>query len=164
MDSPLWGIIPGKASQPLGQITLPVQFGTTEHFRTDYVNFLVVDFNTSNHAILDRPALAKFKVVPHYTYLVLKMSMEKGIFSLHTNLSIAYAYEKESFMLTKATDISIHMQDCLATSQQIPPEKQQIPTMEAPRAATNSKEVKEVVLVPGDQSKIAQIRAKLNPK
>jgi hypothetical protein len=40
--------------------------------------------------------------------------MEKGIFSLHANLSIAYACEKESFTLTKATDISIHMQECLA--------------------------------------------------
>ena len=24
VDSPFWGIVPGKASQPLGQITLPV--------------------------------------------------------------------------------------------------------------------------------------------
>jgi hypothetical protein len=73
MDSPFWGIVPGKASQPLGQITLPVQFGTTKHFHTNYVNFLVADFNTAYHAILSRPALAKFMVVPHYTYLVLKM-------------------------------------------------------------------------------------------
>jgi hypothetical protein len=46
------GIIPKKASQPLGQITLPVQFSTIEHFRTDYINFLVADFNTAYYAIL----------------------------------------------------------------------------------------------------------------
>jgi hypothetical protein len=51
MDSLFWGIIPGKASQPLGQITLPVQFGTAEHFRTDYVNFMVADFNTAHRII-----------------------------------------------------------------------------------------------------------------
>ena len=56
-------------------------------------------------------------VVPHYTYLVLKMPIEQGIFSLHANLNIAYAYEKESFVLATTTDISIHMQDCLAYSQ-----------------------------------------------
>ena len=52
MDSLFWGIIPGKASLPLGQITLPVQFGTTKHFRVDYVNFLVANFNMAYHAIL----------------------------------------------------------------------------------------------------------------
>jgi hypothetical protein len=29
---------------PLGQITLPMQFGNPNHFRTDYVNFMVADF------------------------------------------------------------------------------------------------------------------------
>ena len=52
MDSPFWGIILGKASPPLGQITLPVQFGVAKHFRVDYVNFLVANFNTAYHAIL----------------------------------------------------------------------------------------------------------------
>ncbi|XP_066324118.1 uncharacterized protein [Miscanthus floridulus] len=105
-----------KSVLPLGQITLPVQFGTTKHFYVDYVNFLVVDFNTTYHAILGRPALAKFMAMPHYTYLVLKMPMEQGVLSLSTNLDIAYSYEKESFMLTEAMDISIRMQDCLMSS------------------------------------------------
>jgi hypothetical protein len=52
MDSPFWGIIPGKASLSLGQITLLVQFGTAKHFCVDYVNFLVVDFDMMYHAIL----------------------------------------------------------------------------------------------------------------
>jgi hypothetical protein len=69
-------IIPEKASLPLGQITLQVQFGTTKHFCVDYVNFLVAYFNTAYHAILGRPAIAKFMVVPHYMYLVLKMPTE----------------------------------------------------------------------------------------
>jgi hypothetical protein len=36
--------------------------------------------------------------------------------------------------------------------------------MEAPQAVTKSKEGKEVVLIPGDRSKSAQIRADLDPK
>ena len=27
-DSSFWGVVPGRASRPLGEITLPVQFGT----------------------------------------------------------------------------------------------------------------------------------------
>ena len=76
MDSSFWGIIPRKASQPLGQIALPMQFGTAKHFCTDYVNFLVTDFNTAYHAILGRLALTKFMDMLHYTYLALKMLKE----------------------------------------------------------------------------------------
>jgi hypothetical protein len=92
-------------------------------------------------------------VVQHYTYLVLKMSMKQGILSLWANLDITYACEKKSFVLAEATNISIRMQDCLATSQQISPEDLEIPTMEAARASTKSKEEKEVALVPSDRCK-----------
>ena len=61
------------------------------------------------HTILGRLALAKFMVVPHYTYLVLKMPTEQGVLSLHANLDVAYNYEKESFALAEATNISICM-------------------------------------------------------
>ena len=138
--------------------------GTTKHFHTDYINFLVANFNTVYHVILGRPALTKFMAVPHYTYLVLKMPMEQGILYLRANLNIAYAYEKESFALAKAIDISISMQDYIATMQQLPPKELEIPTTEAARASTKSKEVKEVVLVPGDQSKTARIGVDLDPK
>jgi len=70
-------------------------------------------------------------VVPHYTYLVLKILTEQGILTLRSNLNIIYTCEKESFVLIEATDISICMPDCLTTSQQIPLEALEIPTMEA---------------------------------
>ena len=87
----------------MGQIILSVQFGTAKHFRVNYVNFLVANFNTMYHAILGRPALAKFMAMPHYTYLVLKMPIEQGVLSLRANLDVAYNCEKESFALAKAT-------------------------------------------------------------
>jgi len=77
---------------------------------------LVADFNMVYHAILGRPALAKFMAMLHYTYLVLKMPMEKGVLSLRANLDVAYSYEKESFVLVEATNISILMQVCLMSS------------------------------------------------
>jgi hypothetical protein len=132
MDSPFWGIIPGKASLPLGQITLLVKFGTVKRFHVDHVNFLVADFDTAYHAILGCLTLAKFMAISHYTYLVLKMPTEQGILSLRTNLDVAYAYEKESFALTEDVDISMCMKDYLAMAQDIPPQELEIPTMEAP--------------------------------
>ena len=34
-----------KAQYLLGQITLPVQFGTPDHFRIEFINFMVADFD-----------------------------------------------------------------------------------------------------------------------
>jgi hypothetical protein len=71
--SPFYSIVPGNTAIPLGSVILPVTFRETrENYRTEYIKFEVADFETSYHAILGRPAIAKFMVVPHYTYLVLK--------------------------------------------------------------------------------------------
>ena len=106
-DSSFWGVVPGRASKPLGEITLPVQFGTASNYRVEHINFYVVDFDTTYHAILGRSALAKFIAVPHYTYLVLKMPSPAGVLALRANLSVAYACETESLALAEATDLSI---------------------------------------------------------
>ena len=91
-----WGVVPGRASKPLGEITLPVQLATASNYRVEHINFYVTDFDTAYHAILGRPALAKFMAMPHYAYLVLKMPSSIGVLALRANLSIAYACETES--------------------------------------------------------------------
>jgi hypothetical protein len=94
---------------PLGQITLPVQFGTADHFRTDYINFVVADFEGTYHAILGHLAKTKFMAVPHYRYLVLKMSTEKRVLTLRDNVFVAYTYEEDSFRIAEAHDLSLCM-------------------------------------------------------
>jgi hypothetical protein len=69
-----------------------------------------VGFEGTYHAILGRPALAKFMVIPHYVYLILKMLIEKGILSLRGSVLIAYNCEKEGHTTTEAMELSIHMQ------------------------------------------------------
>jgi hypothetical protein len=108
-DAPFWGVLLGQASQPMGQIMLPVQFSTADHFCIDYVNFIITYFEGTYHAILGRPALAKFMVIPHYVYLILKMPTEKGILSLRGNVLIAYNREKEGYTTAEALELSIRM-------------------------------------------------------
>ena len=79
---PVYGIVPSKAAMPLGQITLSVTFGTSLNYRTEFIKFEVANFDSSYHAILGRPALAKFMVIPHYPYLLLKMLGPNGVLSL----------------------------------------------------------------------------------
>ena len=64
-EAQFWGVLLGQSSVALGQIMLPMQFGTPGHFRTEFVNFVVIDFEGMYHAILGRPSLTKFMAVPH---------------------------------------------------------------------------------------------------
>jgi hypothetical protein len=89
-DEPFFGIVPGKAAYPMGWVSLPVTFGMEENIRTEYLSFEVADFKSSYHAILGRPMLARFMVVPHYTYLVLKMPAPKGVLTVYDDLLISF--------------------------------------------------------------------------
>ena len=60
------GIVPGKAVYPLGKISLEVVFGNTSNFCKETLDFEVVDWKSQYHAILGRPAFARFMAVPHY--------------------------------------------------------------------------------------------------
>jgi hypothetical protein len=89
--SPFYGIVPGNMTIPLGSVVLPVTFGETrENYRTEHIKFEVADFETSYHAILGRPTIAKFMEVPHYTYLVLKMPSPAEVLSLQGDLKISF--------------------------------------------------------------------------
>jgi hypothetical protein len=99
---------------------LPVQFSNPNHFHTDYVNFVVADFEGTYHAILGRPALTKFMAVLHYSYLVLKIPTEQGVLTLRGNVYTAYTYEEESFKVAEATDLSVRMEQTLADASNIP--------------------------------------------
>ncbi|KAK1665992.1 hypothetical protein QYE76_054151 [Lolium multiflorum] len=76
------GIVPGHSCQPIGRITLAVMFGKPDHFRTENVEFEVVDLVSPYHALLGRPALTKFMAVPHYGYLKMKLSGPKGVITV----------------------------------------------------------------------------------
>ena len=80
--TPFHGVVPGMEALPLGQIDLPVTFGTQRNFRTETLTFEVVGFPGTYHAILGRLAYAKFMAVPNYTYLKLKIPGPKGIITV----------------------------------------------------------------------------------
>jgi hypothetical protein len=99
---PFFGIVPGKAAYPMGRVSLPVTFGTEENFCTEYLSFKVADFKSSYHAILGRPMLARFMAVPHYTYLVLKMSAPKGVLTVYGDLLISFKSDTAALEITTA--------------------------------------------------------------
>src|SRR5919205_2181866 len=84
--TPFYGIVPGEASMPLGQITLPTTFRTPERYRIELIKYEVAGFESCYHAILGRPALTKLMAISHYPYLLLKMLTTQGVLSLKGDL------------------------------------------------------------------------------
>jgi len=84
---------------------------------------VVADFDGTYHAILGRPSLTEFMAVPHYSYLVLKMSTEKGVLTVRGHVYTAYTCEEESFKTTEAIDLSIRMAETVAQAAQVPPDQ-----------------------------------------
>jgi len=64
-DQAFYDIIPSAGSTLVGKVTLPVTFDTRDNYRTESIFFEVASFETSDHAILERPALAKFIAIPN---------------------------------------------------------------------------------------------------
>jgi hypothetical protein len=75
-------IVLGAAVILIDHITLLMTFETRENFRANPLQFEVVDFETAYNAFLRRSALIKFMMIPHYAYLVLKMSGPHDVISV----------------------------------------------------------------------------------
>jgi len=80
MKSPFYGIVPRR--YPLVRWFCQLPSGHVPPTEPSTPCVEVADFETSYHAILVRPALAKFMAIPHYVYLVLKMPGPNSLLSL----------------------------------------------------------------------------------
>ncbi len=97
---------PRQRGYPTGSVVLPVTFGASrDNYRTEYIKFEVADIETSYHAILGRPAIAKFMAVPHYTYLVLKMPSPAGVLSLQGDLKISHDCDTEAVEIASTNQV-----------------------------------------------------------
>jgi hypothetical protein len=64
---------------------MPITFGNPNNYRTEFLRFEVARFDCGYNTIIDRPGLAKFMAIPHYLYMILKMSGPQGIITVHAN-------------------------------------------------------------------------------
>jgi hypothetical protein len=158
--APFHGIVPGKRILPLGQLDLPVCFGTPSNFHRKTLTFEVVGFRGTYHAVFGRPCYAKFMAVPNYTYLKLKMSGPKGIITVGSTYRHAYECDVECVENAEAiteSEALIADLDCL--SKEAPDAKRHAGNFEPVEA------VKSVSLDPSnDACKHVRIGSELDPK
>jgi hypothetical protein len=166
--SPFYGIVPGNAAIPLGSVVLPITFGESrDNYRTEYIKFEVADFETSYHAILGRPAIAKFMVVPYYIYLVLKMPSPAGVLSLQGYFKISHDCNTEAVEIASTNQVPNAMMGIYVASKKLAPSELDIPEKsdkaDKPQLAEEVL-VKTIDLGTGDSSKTTTIGAGLDPK
>jgi hypothetical protein len=166
--SPFYGIVPGNAAIPLGSVVLLVTFRETrENYCTEYIKFEVGNFETSYHAILGRPAIAKFMVVPHYTYMVLKMPSPAGVLSLQGDLKISFDCDTEAVELAATNQVPNAMMEIYAASKKLATSELDIQEKSDKANKPQPSEevqVKAIDLETGDSRKTTMIGAGLDPK
>ena len=69
---PFIRVITGTTT-PIGQVPLPMTFGTRRNYRTELIDFDVADLGLPYNAILGYPALNKFMMVTHHAYNTVKL-------------------------------------------------------------------------------------------
>jgi hypothetical protein len=158
--TPFHGIFPGKRVQPLGQLDLPICFGTPSNFRKETLTFEVVRFRGTYHAVPGRPCYAKFMAVPNYTYLKLKMPGPNGVITVRSTYRHAYECDVECVEYAEAlAESEALIADLESLSKEVPDAKRHAGNFEPAEA------VKSVPLDPSnDASKQVQIGSELDPK
>ena len=148
----------------MGQIKLDVIFGTKENYRREPIWFEVVDHQSAYHAILGRPALAKFMAIPHYAYLKMKMPGEKGIITVvgdyRLSLSCASAGAKMADAILLAEELKEIKRKVVGDPTPAPGDKK--PANES--AFKAAKDTRKVLLNPTDPTKFVLAGLSLDGK
>ena len=165
-NAPFYDIVPGNSSTPIGSVTLPVTFGTEQNFWTEYIKFEVAEFESSYHAILGRPALAKFMPIPHYVYLLLKIPGKTGVLSLRGDLLKSLECDKEAIDHAATIRVPSSVNEILAAAKDLSL-KESMPSKKPSQSSvkpTGDVGTKTIQLQEGDDSKTAIIGAGLGDK
>ncbi len=165
--TPTHGIVPGLSCSPIGKIKMDVLFGDKDHFRREAIWFEVVDLENPYHALLGRPALAKFMDVPHYAYLKMKMPSSKGIITVagdyKKSIECAMASSRLAESLVVAEEKKM-LERVVAMAGKQPALSPNPKDSDAQGSFQPAKETKKIPLDPENPERFAVIGANLDSK
>ncbi len=159
-DTRFHGITPEKPNYPLGKIDLDVQFGTRENYRREKLEFEVVDIPSQYHALLGRPAYARFMAVPHYTYLLWRLPGPKGPITVKGSFALADKCDKDFHRMSETFGMQAeYAASQLTTDYDVLPDRGRTLKEQTFDCAKNSKEVQ---IHPTDPKKTTAIATNLD--
>ena len=146
---------------PLGNLDLPVTFGSRTNYRTETLTFEMEDWKRAYHAILGCPAYAKFMAVPNYTYLKLKLPGPNGVITVSGSFEQAYVSSREYFDLATTAANSAELSQLRATTPECRPDPGK--PSQAP-AFVSTDETKPVSVDDADPTKTVRVGSQLSTK
>jgi hypothetical protein len=98
------------STMPIGQVRLPITFGTRDNYRTESLNFDVAYITLPYNAILGYPALARFMAATHHGFNILKIPGANGMITVRCNEkdalhSIEHVYREAATMFPTDEDL-----------------------------------------------------------
>jgi hypothetical protein len=101
---------------PIGQVHLPVTFGTRDNYRIESLYFDVAYITLPYNTILGYPALARFMVAMHHGFNILKIPSANGMITVRCNekdalYSIEHVYREVTTMFAADEDLLEHSGD-----------------------------------------------------
>jgi hypothetical protein len=124
---PFFGVTEGS-TMPIGQVRLPVTFGTWDNYRTESLDFDVAYITLPYNAILGYPALARFMAATHHGFNVLKIPGANGTITVRCNekdalRSVEHVYHEATTMFPTDEDLLEHSGDLTRKKQLISQER-----------------------------------------
>ena len=159
-DTCFHGIVPGKPNVPLGKIALDVVFGSRENFRQEKMEFEVMDWPSQYHALLGRPAYARFMAVPHYTYLLWRIPGPKGPITVKGSFTLSDKCDRDFHKLSESFRMQAEYEATkLTTNHDVLPDGGRSLQEQAFDTSKNSKEVQ---IHPTDPKKTTSIASNMD--
>jgi hypothetical protein len=113
---------------PIGQVRLPVTFGTRDNYRTESLDFDVAYIALPYNAILGYPALARFMAATHHGFNILKIPGANGTITVRCNekdalRSVEHVYREAATMFPADEDFLEHSGDLTRKKQLVSQER-----------------------------------------
>jgi hypothetical protein len=124
---PFFGVTEGS-TMPIGQVCLPITFGTRDNYRTESLDFDVAYIALPYNAILGYPALARFMAATHHGFNVLKIPDANGMITVRCNekdalRSVEHVYREAATMFPADEDLLEHSGDLARKKQLVSQER-----------------------------------------
>jgi hypothetical protein len=146
----------------LGKVQLEVLFEKKGNSCRKPIWFEVVDISSPYHALLGRPALAKFMTVPHYAYLKMKLPGHRGVITVSGSFKKSLACAKESSQLAEALVIADEKRQLL---HRVELTQQDVPVRQSPvEQFKPANDTKKILLDESNPSKYVIIGTGLSAK
>jgi hypothetical protein len=118
---PFFGVTEGSTT-PIGQVRLPVTFGTRDNYMTESLDFDVAYIALLYNAILGYPALARFMAAMHHDFKVLKIPGANCTITVRYNekdalRSVEHVYREAVAMFPADEDLLEHSADLTSKKQ-----------------------------------------------